>query len=349
MDRGVRVGALMGLPDLLRTLGQDPATVFPKARVDLNLFDDPENVIPFSAGGRLLARCAAATDCPHLGLLLGERTGLDALGLVGRLVEHSPTLGKGLQSLVLHLHIHDRGAVPILTIDAEQVLLGYAIYQPGIEGTRHIYDLAMAIAINLIRGLCGRSWTPTEVLLSHSRPANLEPYRRFFRAPIRFDTERTGLVFPKRCLDQPLPGADPRLYALIETRIAQLVTSDAGDLVEQMRRVLRNQVLSGMRGGVDQVSQIFGIHRRTLNRLMQARGLTLQDLVEEVRCDIAHHLLGETDLSIVSVAAALDYADAAAFTRAFRRWSGTTPAAWRRDRRSGGLSQAVKPDGPAGR
>jgi len=79
------------------------------------------------------------------------------------------------------------------------------------------------------------------------------------------------------------------------------------------------------------VAEIFGIHRRTLNRRMRARGLTFQELVEEVRYDIARQLLRETDLAIVAIAAVLDYADAAAFTRAFRRWSGTTPAAWRKD------------------
>lgn len=347
-DGAIRIGPLLGLPALLRDLGQDPAVLYRDAGCDLSRFEDPERIIRFSVGGRLLARCASATGCPHLGLLLGERTGLDALGLVGRLVEHSPTLGAGLQSLVLKLHIHDRGAVPSLTIEGERVFFGYAIYQPGVEGTRQIYDLALGIAVNLLRRLCGRGWSPSEVLLSHSRPLDIEPFRRFFRAPVRFDSERSGLVFPRHCLARPLPAADAELYRLIETRITQLESSGGNDLVEQLRRVLRNLLLAGSRGNVDQVAEIFGLHRRTLNRRLRARGLTLQDLTEEVRCDIARQLLGETGLGVVAIAAVLDYADAAAFTRAFRRWSGTTPAAWRRDRRAGGLSQAVKPESSAG-
>ena len=280
------------------------------------------------------ACCAAATGCPHFGLLLGQHTGLEALGLVGNLVEHSPDVGKALQNLVLHLHLHDRGAVPILTIEGDRVLLGYAVYQPGIEGTRYIYDLAMAIGLNIMKGLCGRDWTPAEVLFSHSRPADPEPFRRLFRSPLRFDSERTALVFPRGCLSQPLPGADAKLSRLLEARIAQLESLGAWDLVDQTRRVLRNLLLGG-RGSIDQVAEIFGIHRRTLNRRMRARGLTFQELVEEVRYDIARQLLGETDLDIVAIAAVLDYSDAAAFTRAFRRWAGTTPAAWRKDQGTG--------------
>jgi AraC-like DNA-binding protein len=329
-DGAIRTGPLLGIPGLLRELGQDPAAVFREAGVDPSLFDDPERLIGVPTAGRLLARCAAATGCPHFALLLGHQTGLEALGLVGTLVEHSPDIGKALQNLVLHLHLHDRGAVPVLTIEGDQVLLGYTVYQPGIEGTRHIYDLAMAIALNIMKGLCGRDWRPAEVLFSHSQPTDLKPFRHCFRCPLRFDSERTALVFPKGCLSRPLPGADAELVRLLEARIAQLESLGAGDLVEQMRRVLRNLLLGG-RGSIDQVAEIFGIHRRTLNRRMRARGLTFQELVEEVSYDIARQLLRETDLAIVAIAAVLDYADAAAFTRAFRRWSGTTPGAWRKD------------------
>ena len=200
------------------------------------------------------------------------------------------------------------------------------------EGTRHIYDIALAIGLNVMKALCGRKWHPDEVLCSHSRPKDLEPFQRFFRAPLRFDSERTALAFPATCLSQPLRGADPKLRQLLEARIAQLQSLGAGDLVDQVRRVLRNLLLGG-RGSMDQVSQVFAIHRRTLNRRLRERGLTFHELVEEGRYGIARQLLQETDLAMVEIAAVLDYADAAAFTRAFRRWSGTTPSAWRGDQR----------------
>jgi AraC-like DNA-binding protein len=66
---------------------------------------------------------------------------------------------------------------------------------------------------------------------------------------------------------------------------------------------------------------------------LAAHGTSFSDLAEEGRFEIAQRMLGSTDLDITGIAAALDYADASAFTRAFRRWSGTTPAAWRTRRR----------------
>jgi AraC-like DNA-binding protein len=318
---------------LLRELGQDPAEVFREAGVDIGLLEDPENCIGFRALGRLLARCALRCSCDHFGLLVGEHRGLDALGLVGMLVQHSPNVGGALRNLVLHLHLHDRGAVPIATVEGDRALFGYAVYQPGIEGTSQIHDAAMAIGHNILKSLCGPAWEPTEVVFSHSRPANLEPYRRIFRAPLRFDSERSALVFSATWLEQPITHADPELRRLLEERIAELESMGPGDVVDQVRRVLRNLMLGG-RGSLEQVASVFAVHRRTLNRRMRAHGLTFKELVEEVRYDIARQLLAETHLAVVEVAAVLEYADAASFTRAFRRWSGTTPAAWRAGRRA---------------
>ena len=75
------------------------------------------------------------------------------------------------------------------------------------------------------------------------------------------------------------------------------------------------------------------MHRRTLNRHLSASGVTFAELVDEGRFEISRRMLEHSDLDVKQIAAALDYADASAFTRAFKRWSGTTPVAWRTTRR----------------
>jgi hypothetical protein len=78
------------------------------------VFDAADNVVSFAPAGRLLALPAAKTACPHFALLTGERAGALTLVLVGFLVQHSPDVGTALRNLLLHLHLHDRGAVPTL-------------------------------------------------------------------------------------------------------------------------------------------------------------------------------------------------------------------------------------------
>ncbi len=91
----------------------------------------------------------------------------------------------------------------------------------------------------------------------------------------------------------------------------------------------------------DQVAALFSIHSRTLSRRLHAFGTNFQELVDEGRFEIARQMLEDSRMEVSQIAMALDYADASAFTRAFRRWSGTTPAQWRENQNGGEPAQAV--------
>ena len=79
----------------------------------------------------------------------------------------------------------------------------------------------------------------------------------------------------------------------------------------------------------DDIAALFSMHSRTLNRRLKAYDTSFKDLADKARYEIAQQLLENSELEITQIAAALDYADSSAFTRAFRRWSGITPSAWR--------------------
>ena len=316
------------MPELLRELGADPAAILATVGLDAERFRDPDHLIPFVTMGRLLNVCAQQTRCLHFGLLVGQRAGGESLGLVGHLMQSAPDVGSALRSLILHFHLHDRGGIPALTVCNGVATLAYGIYQPAVEGIGQIHDGAIAIGFNVMRSLCGAAWAPTEVLLARSKPADVTPYRRFFGVLPRFDAEHAALVFPAAWLERRLHGADSRLCQMLETQVAALEAQGRGDLVNQLRRVLRS-LLTSSGGSLHQVAELLSIHRRTLNRRLKERGTTFKALVEEARFEIARQFLEETGMPITGIAAALDYADSSAFTRAFRRWSGTTPAEWR--------------------
>jgi AraC-like DNA-binding protein len=92
-------------------------------------------------------------------------------------------------------------------------------------------------------------------------------------------------------------------------------------------------LLMGGEPSLDAVAEVFTVHRRTLNRRLRESGVTFRQVLDEVRRQRARQLLRDTDLPVLAIAGTLGYADAPAFTRAFRRWSGTTPTAWRAARR----------------
>lgn len=81
---------------------------------------------------------------------------------------------------------------------------------------------------------------------------------------------------------------------------------------------------------IDWVAAKLGLTRRTLQRRLSAHGTTFAALVESLLRNSAQDLLANTAEPVTAVALKLGYADMAHFTRAFRRWTGMAPSAYRR-------------------
>jgi AraC-like DNA-binding protein len=329
----VRVGGPQAAPAVLRQLGADPAAVFAEAGIDLALFENARNLVPLAAIARLAAVGVARTGCPHFGLLVGAQGDLGSFGLAGLLAKNSPDVGSALRSLVHAMHWHVHGVVPSLGEDGDFALLTFDVRLSG-DGVLQIEDGSMAHLFNSVRSLCGPEWLPSEVRFAHREPKDPRPYRRFFQAPLRFDAEQNALVFSRHWMSRRVAGADDELRRLVQQEIDALDARHGDEFQEQVRSVLRAALLTG-HGSAEQVAALFSMHTRTLSRRLRACGTSFHELVDETRFEIAGHALAYTAMDVTQVAASLDYADTSAFTRAFRRWSGTTPGRWRAATRGG--------------
>ena len=330
-DGVVRVGPLISVAAVVRELGCDPEPLFRSAGFNVAQFDDADTRVPYLAASRLIARCTEATACEHFGLLVGERAGPSTLGVAGFMLRAAPDVRTALQDLVRHLDLHDDGGVPFVETAGEVSLLGYSIQQPGAEASGQIYDLSLAIGCNIMRALCGEGWRANEVLFARRRPNDMRPYERFFQAPLRFDAEQSAVVFPTRWLDHRPASADPLLHRHLEIEANALHARQDAAVAHELRRQL-HRMLSTRKTSLASVARQLGMHERTLNRRLRAEGTTFQREYEEVRYTAALQLLGESRMTLAQIAAALDYSDASAFNRAFRRWAGVTPAQWRAEK-----------------
>jgi AraC-like DNA-binding protein len=332
-----RIGPLVLLPQVLRDLGFEPSAVLAPTGFDPSYFTDADMPIPYRSGGRMLAHCVNVTGCERLGLLLGEGAGANAMGLPGLLVMSAKDVGTGLRELARYMDLHDRGAMVTLEEDRSAALLGYSILGE-VEGVDSLNDLAMMIAGNLMRGFCGESWSPSEVLLPRRRPADAQAWQRSFRAPVRFDADRCALRFPASCLAQSLPAAGRPPSAGTDAASGWLQALLGKGLVDELRRIVQCTV-SSPPNNVSRVAQLLGMHERTLNRRLQAEGTSFRQVRDEVRYAMARQMLGSTPLKLDDVAVALGYAEASAFIHAFTRWSGQTPDQWRRGNGRSGASR----------
>lgn len=332
----VRAGPILALPGVLRTLGVEPSAVLAEIDLTESFFDDPENTLAMATAGRLLGLCAERTGCEHFGLLVGQHGAASSLGALGYLMQSSKTAREALNAFVRHLDVQDQGGtVWVEDFDNAHSILGYTLFDAEIEHLDQILACAIAIGTNILRSLLGPPWHPDEVLFAFARPTRVGPYRRFFGVLPRFDADRTGIVFQSRLLRAPVPGADLLLHKLMEERVRELKRSADDDIVTRIRRLLRTMVISPD-CSVSAAADRIGVHRRTLNRKLAAAGTTFHREREDACREVACQLLENTRMAAAEIAEILGYADSAAFSRAFHRWTGTAPARWRAGRRHSG-------------
>jgi AraC-like DNA-binding protein len=326
--RMVRAGFVHGVPALLATFGLDPSAVIHGAGVEPRDLLDPENLIPFRGACNVVARSAAATGCPHFGLLLGRDAGSVALGLVGLASRFQPDVRSALAVLVKSLQVGDRGGGVTVTQQDGVVRLGYIFFEKDVPAHDQVLDLVMTIAVMHLRQICGPGWSPSHVSLQRRRPADLRPWQAVFRAPIAFEAEESSITFPEAWLDQSIPDADPVLRRVLEQDLLAAEASVGTRLSDEIERAMKPMLAA--RASVERAARLLGVNRRTLARRLAREDTSFREVQQRARFATAKDMLTSTGMPLSEIAIVLGYSDASAFTRAFHRWSGTSPSAWRR-------------------
>lgn len=325
----LRVAPFSGVPEVLAGVGVRPAAPCREAGIPVKLLSDPENVITIEQAGRLLESCVRHTGGLPFGLLLGETVSLDSLGPIGVLSRGARDVGSALTGIVLALHLHDRVTVPALRRAGREAALTTIPLGRQEHGAPEIADLTMMACRNIVRGLAGPDWSPSEVRLARRAPSDRRVYERYLGAPVRFDADHNALVFDTAWLSRPV-ASKTRSSASLE----QVAAGHPLDLPALVRRGCVQAILEGDRR-VARLAAIARCSSRTLNRQLARFGTTARAELNRVKLEMATQLLAATDLPLIEVSTLLGYADAAAFTRAFRTGIGTTPSAWRRRRQGG--------------
>ena len=329
----IRVGGAAALLPLLAERGIDPEALAAEAGLSVAVFADPDNVVPFAALCRLTKLAAERAALPDVGLRACLNTGLASLGTLGYLIAHSETVGRGLAALEAYLYVHDQGATPVIGRDGDTAYLGYEILAPDTPGADQVTFGALAIATNILRKLCGTSFRLQEVAIAYRAPADTALFRSFFDVPVRFGAERSAVAFAARWLAMPIPTAEPYLHAILVDRIQRETALMGEPAADRVRRVMRSLVAGGRFSVADAAAE-FGVNRRTLARRLAGSGTSFREVLDGARHDEAQRLLQSPAIPVAEIALRLGYSDTATFTRAFRRWAGTSPRQWRAARRA---------------
>jgi AraC-like DNA-binding protein len=322
------------LVELVRRWGVTPAQLFRGLDLAEEELRDPTRRLGVNALVALVERARALTGEPGLGIYFGLRMQVASHGYLGFAAMTASTVGEALDlatrfapmlTTALSLRTHRAGNEVSLVIDEEADL-----------GTARDAVL-LALLVGVWRSGCTLTARPLDGRADLAFPE--PPYFERFRpvAPnVRFGASQNRLVFDAAVLEYPFATADPAALQLAREQCERALEALGfdGRLVARVRGSIPKA--GGGYRSLDEVAARLKTSPRTLKRKLAAGGTAYSALLDDARLERACRLLEGDGLSLDEVAETLGYSDTANFTRAFRRWTQTTPAAYRKRAKRGG-------------
>lgn len=299
-------------------------------------------LIPVKALQDLLDAAAQAAGEPNLGLRIASRYRRGMFGLLEFAWRAAATVRDGCERIARHVPLisdlleitfteHPYGGILEERIAGEPLCVG-----------RQANEFFVTALVLQTREITGVPVVPERVYLAHPRPADVEELVEVFGTrSIEFDRGANGLVIGPAVLALPLQTADAPLLAVIEKQAeAALAARPARHrLVANVRDYVREH-MTGAPPTLASVARTLRSSPRSLQRGLRDEGASFQQVVDSVREDLAVALVAEGE-AVARIAQVLGYSDESAFLRAFRRWTGMTPAMYRRTR-----GMPTSPPGP---
>ncbi len=276
-------------------------------------------------GLRLWVAMETITEDPFVGLNAGTRLTLDLLGMVGLAFATANDLGDGLRVATRAIAVMIPGAsIETRFGDGE----GGVHYRTEAPEVRHGVDSIFAGIVALARECAGADVSAARVDLQSPAVRSTGAYERAFGVTPRFGQPSCFLAFDRHTLRRRFRGAEPTTSRLLLDNAEALVHRGPGDAQDSSIESAMLRSLEAGQGTLAHVADLLNESPRTLQRRLRDAGTSFQELRARLLRQRAERWL-DRGMSVSEIAKRLGYASAAAFTRAFRQWTGITPSVHR--------------------
>jgi AraC-like DNA-binding protein len=315
--------------DGLRALGYDTTALLAGAGLSPADFADPDGRVPCEAYGTVLGGAQRQRFTPNLPLALAQVTPLGAWPLLDYLVVTTDTVGAGIHQLARYFRL--TGNPVVITVREADDPIRVELSASATFAVE--YDAAL-MAIHLRRETEGR-FAAAGLSLRHAVDDPVA-FSRAVGCPVLHNAPWSGISVSAEAWALPLRRRDPILRRVLEEHADAILARLPGrsGLSHDVQRALASRI-GGGDTRVEAVARELAISARTLQRRLAAEGVSYQRLLEDARKEAAGRYLIESTLAIGEVAYLLGYSEPAPFHRAFKRWYGATPDAYRRTNRGG--------------
>ncbi len=296
----------------------------------------PADIVDLPLWRQLLERAVALRPgLPAPGLAIGALVQPRHVGVLGYLTLTCQTLGEVMLAYQRYESLFYGRDLVEVEAAAERMTMRW----PAAVAVGELADsVSVAAMITFMRRLLEQRLAPLRVRFVFPAPAPeaRRAYEDFFGCPVEFGASHTGVCFPLSFLGLSLPRSDAASRALLDRQARALLRAlpDSDGFDRALQRTLVALLPEG-RVSLRRVAERLHVSPRTLQRRLAGRGLSWQMLLDRTREQLAGHYLADPSLSLGEIALLLGYSEHSAFSRAYRAWTGRTPA---RDRRSASVA-----------
>lgn len=306
---------------LLRSIGLDPDTP-----------PDPKHMIEDRVYYDLLERIADDMDVTDLPLRTGASMRCDDYGAVGLAWKAAPTL-RGSYTRVTR---YARLWTSVVEYELQPTDNGtlFLLHRTGVRrlGLRLSNEATLASAVAISREVSPTGFAPKQVYLKHPAPADTTAHRAYFNCPVSFDAGRDALLLSDESLAQPTRLGDEGITRFLLSHLdAELAALQAAEdtLATRARATIARALSEGV-PRMDDIARSLGLSARSFHRRLAEEGLSYQGITDDTRRELAEGMLAEDRHSLSEIAFLTGFSEQSAFTRAFKRWTGLTPAQYRK-------------------
>lgn len=311
--------------------GADPAAVLPSSIAPLPDACEEDARVPVTRLRGFWDRAAKSVSDPAFGLHAALAAEDSTFGAFSFLIVTSSTWGEAMDRVCRYLKLMDSGSRYLLKVDAGRARYEVRSLAPR-RDRRHLIEFSVMICFAFSQRHVAIPWSPIDVSFRHAAPPDTAAYAAAFGMRPSWNADYSGFSFDSSLLASPLRRADVELSATLERFAKQLEEAmpETGDLAQLLGAEVE-QRLPGGDVSLKALAGALGMTPRTLQRRLKDLGSSHQAIVDGVRHQQAGSMLLDASLTLEEIGFLLGFASGPAFNRAFKRWSGRTPGASRRE------------------
>ncbi len=311
----------------LEERGVDPGRILRSAELSSEALESVDNRLPRGSVQALWEGAAEAAHDPSFGVHVAESLPAGAYDVYEHLLAAEATVGAALERLSRYFPLLQEHATLRLVVEPGQARL----VRRGPTVGPQCDEFTFATLLLRSRQASAVEWSPALVTFQHEQTHDDGALSRIFGCPIAFGAAETEMRIPPAVLQLPHAHADPKLLEVLCAHVDPRLESLAprGALLARVSSAIARRIATELPTLATTAAAV-RIPERTLQRRLADEGVSHSALVDDVRRNLALEHLADASVSVTEIAYRLQFADPAAFYRAFKRWTGEGPAEYRK-------------------